>query len=457
MARTALWFALLAACPLGAPTALAQAGDAPTPAPVLAAPEAPTPAPVLAAPEAPAPAPVPEAEPASLPQPAIEVGPVGSPGDAPVAALPAMEWEPGPADARMDAPIDAAGDAPAAGTARWRGALDGRLHYFWERSTRVVVPEAQLRAQSPDGLRVSGGYLLDVITSASIAFTGSGEDALHQEYRHQAGVGVGKEFDLGGDSQLDAEMQARLSTESDYRSLPFVAANFALSRDQRNSVIRWGGSVIHDNVRANNDPSFRGTLDGVSASYSVEQVLNRLSVLTVGYQMGHLWGFLGNPYRNTQMENAGMREAPPRQRTRHALSMRFQQFIPLTGSAVHLLAKGYADTWGIRAMAPEVRVYQSLGPLLVRARYRYYRQSRADFQRDTYPGDWSGPNTADPKLAAFRGHMYGLRMDLFMGFLAGSFLDFAEGASIYMNLDRQRTGISFGDAVVGSAGGVLPF
>src|SRR5262245_18136952 len=56
-------------------------------------------------------------------------------------------------------------------TGTWTGSLEGRGNYYWERSTRVVVPAAKIKLAAPNGLRVGADYLVDVITSASIAQT----------------------------------------------------------------------------------------------------------------------------------------------------------------------------------------------------------------------------------------------------------------------------------------------
>ena len=119
------------------------------------------------------------------------------------------------------------------------------------------------------------------------------------------------------------------------------------------------------------------------------------------------------------------------------------------------------DSWGVEGISPETRLYQSVGDnLLLRFRYRYYRQSRADFQRTTYPSAdiWDDrATTSDPKLAAFDSHMLGLRIDVFTRFFGDTILDFAEDGSVYIAVDRQLSDISYGPGVIGSAGGALPF
>ena len=82
-------------------------------------------------------------------------------------------------------------------TGTWSASVEGRGNYYWETSTRVLVPAVQVRADSPGGLHLGAGYLVDVITSASIAQTGGGSDTEFTELRHGVNALVGQTFDLG--------------------------------------------------------------------------------------------------------------------------------------------------------------------------------------------------------------------------------------------------------------------
>ncbi|MEO8214658.1 MAG: hypothetical protein ABI560_15760, partial [Myxococcales bacterium] len=79
-----------------------------------------------------------------------------------------------------------AGDA-----ARGENRVTVRGQYYREPSTRVVQPVAEISADLPGGLDMSAHYLLDAITSASVA-SGAAGDNLFTEYRNEAGVSVGK-------------------------------------------------------------------------------------------------------------------------------------------------------------------------------------------------------------------------------------------------------------------------
>jgi len=117
----------------------------------------------------------------------------------------------------------------------WTGQLHGFLHYFWERSTRVILPEGGIQLESPDGVRLGADLLVDAITSASIAFAGSPDDALFTEYRYEPQLTLGKEFRLEK-AKLDLTALARYSTENDYTSYSGGGIS-RLALNQDNTVI----------------------------------------------------------------------------------------------------------------------------------------------------------------------------------------------------------------------------
>jgi hypothetical protein len=345
----------------------------------------------------------------------------------------------------------------ASGT--WSGTLEGRTNYYWERSTRVVVPEGRLDLEAPNGIRMHGEYLVDVISSASIG-QGVEEDGVITELRHGVGAGVGKELDFGS-SQLDLSIHGTYSTENDYKSWIY-GLETSLSFAERNSKISLGVTRVSDDIEANNDPAWSGELDGVTVSLGLEQILGPRITFSFGYQLAYLEGFLGNAYRRVTFEQgAPSRESPPDTRLRHNLTSRVAFALP-SGTAVHVLNRGYLDSWEIAAITPELRVYQELGQSsFVRLRYRFYAQSSAEFARETaYPGsplDYTDPTTNDPKLLAMRTHTLGFAFEQRLDFLAGTFLDFAQQTWLDIGLDRYWSTSAFGNGVIGTVGGRMPF
>jgi len=351
----------------------------------------------------------------------------------------------------------AADDAP--GT--WSGSLEGRGNYFWERSTRVVVPEAKVALTAPNGIRMHAEYLVDVISSASIG-QGVSADGVLTELRHGVGAGVGKELDLT-DTQLDLAVHGTYSTENDYTSFMY-GLDTALSLDQRTTKLTLGLTRVDDDIEANNDPTFSGKLHGTTVALGLERVVNESIVLSVGYQLAYLEGFLGNPYRRVVHEQgAPLREAPPDTRLRHNATARAAFALSATHSALHLLYRAYIDSWDVAALTPEVRFYQQIGAALrARLRYRFYTQTRASFAEEDgrYPMSattYVGPTTNDPKLLALHTHTFGLMLEYDMTFLANTVLDFASSAVLDIGVDRYLSSSSFGNGVVGSVGGRLPF
>jgi len=342
----------------------------------------------------------------------------------------------------------------ASGT--WTGSVFSDLNYYYERSTRVFLPTGGVKLEAPNGTRLHADYLLDVITSASVA-AGRTADQLNDEFRHQPQVGIGKGFDIG-DTRLDLDATGRYSTESDYESAS-ATLDASLALFEKNTILHFSGSRLVDHSQSNSDPTFSGTIKAWAGSLSLEQVLNPTMVLTVGYQFGHQRGYLGNPYRFAQRQAAPEREHPPTLRLRHGLSSKWTSYVPSLRLAVHALARVYIDNWGVRGLNPELRVYKEFGELLLlRLRYRYYQQTEADFYRTSYPRDWEGAITSDPKLAHFRSHTVGFRVELNTKFLESTFLDFAANGMVYLQLDRVFTGIPrYGDQINGTGGGLLRF
>lgn len=365
-------------------------------------------------------------------------------------------------------------------TGTWTGHLEGVGNYYWERSTRVIVPTIGAEVVAPNGIAVGADYLVDVISSASIAQTGGGDDAVFTELRHGVGLHVGKEF-LAGGAPLDLRAHATYSFEDDYKSWIYGLEG-ALSLNDRMSVVRLSATRLDDTIESNADPTREEELGGITLGTSWEQVLSRVIVLTTGYQIGYLYGFTGNIYRKANVGPLPIAEDHPDTRWRHTAEMRLRWYIPETGTALHLMPRAHLDSWDVRAVNPEARVVQELGTpdVLVRLRYRFYAQSAAEFAPDVvarrlgatqpgpgeYPGAYLepdtraralGPVTGDPKLTEFQTHYAGIKFDFHLTFLDESFLAFASDGWLYVNFDRIWNDNAYGNGVIAQVGGILPF
>jgi hypothetical protein len=351
----------------------------------------------------------------------------------------------------------------------WTGEVELRGNYYWETSTRVVAPEARIRLESPEGVRIDADYLMDAITSASIA-AGVQEDIRFTEVRNQGTLGLSREFDLG-DAQLRLGTTGRLSHEPDYLATALrgyaslslnhratvLSAALTYVHDDVGAVLRGGEARVDDMGRDLSDRGRQGQLEGVTAVLSWDQVLSPVSTIVTSYQVLHNFGYLQNPYRRARVSGGLAPEMHPSERTRHTVYGRFAYFIPETETALHFAYRIYLDDWEIAAITPEVRVYQMIGDsALVRGRYRYYLQTPSFFYAPEYVGDEPFV-TADPKMSQFDSHMLGLQLRLGLSFLENTPLSFLERAWLDVSFDYWWQTSAFGNGILAQAGLRAPF
>lgn len=355
----------------------------------------------------------------------------------------------------------------ASGT--WTGSVELRGNYYWETSTRVVAPEVRARIESPEGVRIDADYLVDAITSASIA-AGVQEDIRFTEVRNQGVLGVSRELDLG-EAQLRLGTSGRLSHEPDYLATAITAYS-ALSLAQRTTVLSLALTYVHDEVgavvrggearvddtgRDLSDRGRQGQLEAFTAVLTWNQVLSPIATLVTSYQLVHDWGYLQNPYRRARVGGGLQQELHPGARTRHTLSGRLAWFIPQTSTAIHLGYRAYVDDWDVAAINPEVRLYQMIGrSIVLRLRYRYYDQLESFFYSPEYTGAESY-FSADQKMTNFDSHMVGAQLRVGLDFLSQTPLSFLDRAWLDVSFNYWFQTSGFGDGVLAQAGLRAPF
>jgi len=331
-------------------------------------------------------------------------------------------------------------------TGTWTGLLEGYGNYYLERSTRVVMPTMRVTLQSPVGLDVAANYLVDIISSASIAQTGSDEDAVFHEYRQQAEGQLVYRSELPGGQPLTLGARFGYSFEDDYRSRQYTG-NARLSLDERNLDLDLAA-----------DPNFAESRRALTLNSAATRVLNARTTLTLGYTFSWVQGFQANPYRRALIGPLPFAEEHPERRLRHAVFGRLGHLIAETGTGVHLIYRTYVDSWNITALNPELRLVQTLHPdFLVSLGYRFYIQNSAWFVRaPAYPLGWEGPVTNDPKLAEHRTHKIGARIDVRLRFFEHTPLGFLGAGSVVVTFDRYLNTNAFGDGYIATVGGRLP-
>ncbi len=354
-------------------------------------------------------------------------------------------------------------------TGTWTGAATLRGNYYWERSTRVIAPEADLQLAAPNGVRMHANYLVDTITSASVA-AGVVADIRFTELRHDVRAGAGHTFEVG-DALLDLDANAHLSVESDYVSRG-VGIGAAVSLDDRATVLRLDATFSDDTASkilrgaqrsaGGRDLSNRGvvgTLDVLGLNLSWAQTITPDLLGDVGYDFGGLWGFQTNPYRTVSVQGVNRPETHPDARYRHSFHAGLAYYVRPSHTAVHVMYRAYLDSWDIAALNPEVRVYQELGDdVLLRGRYRFFTQTAAFFERapSAYVAD-DPYVTLDPKMTTFHTHLLGASALLRLAFLDGSALSFARHLEVDVSFDYLWNTNRYGNGVIGQVGLRAPF
>ncbi|MEP6653898.1 MAG: hypothetical protein ABJA82_11090, partial [Myxococcales bacterium] len=320
----------------------------------------------------------------------------------------------------------------AGGAARGENRVTVRGQYYREPSTRVVQPVAELAADLPGGVDMSTHYLLDAITSASVASGGSG-DNLFTEYRNEVGVSLGKTW-----SRLRLGAAYRYSAESDYWShTAALSAALRVWSDTGTVALSAGlgkdqvGRRVQNNTPDGAPPSGTGCvptrlltcpLDTVFAGVGYSQVLSPTLLVQGGYEVAVNNGYLASVYRGVPPWG---NELVPDNRVRQALSARGAKFFSGTNTGFQLHYRYYWDLkwqgsdpllvarslarseagnpWQVRSHTVEVRVYQAVGrDLELRLTARFYSQGPANFWCDQaqVSGCYTDQpyRTADPKL-----------------------------------------------------------
>lgn len=341
-----------------------------------------------------------------------------------------------------------------AGAARAEDSVTVWGNYYKERSTRVYEPMIKVAKDLPYEASIEATYLVDQITSASGAFTGSGEDRAFQEYRNEVRVAARKRF-LG---LLTPGASFRVSYEPDYTSFTY-GADLELSLFGESTTLRAYGQYQTDDVRervgfpqprvttprrcvAPCKPELNTTLLGVG----VTQLLRRDALAGLSFEAQILRGFQENPYRPN--------EAYPSARNRFAMSIwGAYQFTPSRTTA-RVTYRFYWDDWDLSSHAVESEITQRIfQELEVAARFRLYTQSAVYFATLNE----SAFISSDPKLDAFASRLYGVNLRYTLSFLRGGPLETFQGSRIepsYALLDQDT---SYGIAHIAQLGWYWPF
>lgn len=341
-----------------------------------------------------------------------------------------------------------------------------RGNYYREASTRILAPEVMLTKDLPDErLTLGVTYMLDAVSSASIAAGAAavtGGDRVFTEIRHQVTASAAsriRDWSLAG--------FFRYSTESDYRSR---VGGVSIARDilERSGTVSFAYSLNHDTVnfiRANirdlrpwNSTGDTNILNVHYFNLGYAHALHRAVLGGVNLEAAYAQGPQDNPYRKVIN---GLDESHPLTRRRFAPSLFLRWAIPRARVVLEPRYRYYVDDWGIAGHLVDARVHvRPLRHLILRARYRYYTQTAADFWRDDGVYGANDPyRSADPKMSGFHSHTPGGQVVVELDALARRVPAFAwlGGAWIEATYNHVFQTTRFGNARLGSLTFSMPF
>ncbi|HEY7374495.1 MAG TPA: DUF3570 domain-containing protein [Polyangia bacterium] len=293
---------------------------------------------------------------------------------------------------RLAAGLFAAAVAVAPAGGRADDSVTVRGVYYREASTRVIQPMMEVRRDSDSGLDVDAHFLVDAITSASMA-AGTAVDNIFTEIRDEVGFRVRRRWE-----RSDLSLAYKYSAESDYWSHS-IGASYGSRLWDDTAALRVSVGRSFDTMQAKgpNPPDCHQGPGQTScwlntwyAGVSFSQVLSPVMLAQVSYEAAYLDGYQGNLYRPVPTLNNQIEFLPPH-RLRNAITPRIAYYIPATSTGLQLHYRYYfdfypgeratdSDPWLLMGHMIEARVYQQLTPTLeMRLLFRYYRQNHANF------------------------------------------------------------------------------
>ncbi|MBL4632502.1 MAG: DUF3570 domain-containing protein [Kofleriaceae bacterium] len=306
----------------------------------------------------------------------------------------------------------------------------------------VVHPQLDLGVDVGEHLTIDIGYASDVVsgaTAAVYAVDAVTSATTFSDVRHDGSFGI---TILGARSDLS--ISSNVAVERDYTSISVSAAG-NISLPGKNTILGLSYSHSFDAVcdfdngmatalerspltaqqTCKKDKGILGVdiaADSVWRDLSIDTAQATLTqnispsvVAQFGLFGQVLRGFQANPYRRVRVSGVEAQEALPDVRSRVALMARVNKYMPSLHSALHLMLRGYSDTWGVNSLTAGLGYSQYFGPsLLLRFNTRIYQQGEATFFKDAFFYEIEGSAgeffTGDRELGSVRNIVTGAKL-----------------------------------------------
>jgi hypothetical protein len=216
-----------------------------------------------------------------------------------------------------------------------------------------------------------------------------------------------------------------------------LGAGWRRSFADDNATFGITGSVTVDGFDGRNhigDYLGKTSRETANANLSLAQLLSPTTTAEASYGITYQHGTLFDGWNSVQVDTGALAdELLPRDRVRHALSLRLAQHLPATHSTLKAWYRAYLDNFGIAAHTIEVDAYQYLVPwLYVRGGYRYHHQTGADFfvTQLSAPYDPMALRTADSDLAPLSTNEVAIELAMVRGRTPAILRGWALGAEV---------------------------
>ncbi len=275
--------------------------------------------------------------------------------------------------------------------------------YVDDTDVTVITPAVDMSVSHPlNGWSVNGGYVLDVVSAASVDIVATASPAWIEE-RHVGSVGASYK-----PNEWQGQVSASVSREPDYLSLT-GGASLSVELDEKHITPLFGYSYGHDTAGRSGTPYsvYSLELERHTTQASVAFVVNKSILLTLTVDGIFETGSQEKPYRLiplftddvaaqldpgepidsvNQLRVGQMNESLPKTRERYAVTGRLAR--RGAHSTLILSERLYADSWGLLASSTELNnVYDLSNRLFVGPHVRLHVQNGASFYRLGYVGD----------------------------------------------------------------------
>jgi hypothetical protein len=260
--------------------------------------------------------------------------------------------------------------------------VDLKVSQYTGGGVDIDVPMVLVRKKIGDKVSVSGRYVVDNVSGASIDVQVAASSYTEKRKEYMAGVDYLHEKTIMSLGYIK-------STENDHDG-DTVTAGVSQEFFGNMTTVSFGVGRTSDEITKTGDSDFSESMTSQSISIGVSQVITKNALLSLDFQEITDEGYLQNPYRfvrvrgfsGSTLVNDLRPELYPEVRTSDAYALRGKYYLPYR-AAIHAYYRTFRDTWDIGADTYELGYTHPWKEWVFDGLVRYHRQSAADFYYDS--------------------------------------------------------------------------